>query len=218
MCNLHALPALKQECQMGTGLIVLKYVQYCAYIYICILKICASIGICVYAWNIWKFVYPCLLVSIYIYIHVYVKLRLYIYKYSSISPSPFVKTAGDSSVHILYYVLYVYTCYSSLTLFCCVFSIVKRKQFWERKNEQSNNKLQENGKVEKSKNWWCTWSNSKSRKVEQFPLQPFIFCVFEILSDVFLVEHAQVFFFLLRAHPSRCSMLLLCLKMTHPPF
>ena len=51
MCNLHALPALKQECQMGTGLIVLKYVHVycvCIYIYICILEICASIGICVY--------------------------------------------------------------------------------------------------------------------------------------------------------------------------
>ena len=93
--------------------------------------------------------------------------------------------------------------------------------FWERTFEQSNNKLQENGKVEKSKKWSCTWSSSKSRKVEQFPFQPFTFWRFEILSDVFPVEHAHFFFFQLRAHPlipDVSSMLLLCLKMKHPPF
>ena len=102
----------------------------CVYIYICIIKdMCIYRYMCICLKHMKIRISMFVSIYIYIYIHVYVKLRLYIYKYSSISPSPFVKTAGDSSVHILYYVLYVYTCYSSLTLFCRVFSIVKRKQF-----------------------------------------------------------------------------------------
>ena len=99
-----------------------------------------------------------------------------------------------------------------LRIFHCKMQTVLRKKKWT--VEQVTGKWKSR-KVEKLMMHMVKFEKPKSRTVS---FSTFHFLGFRNFVRCLSSWTCAVLFFLLRAHPSRCSMLLPCLKMKHPPF